>query len=57
MMGKKDKVGMMMAVMMGKKPAKASTKMGNSKKAAMPKMAIPKKGAMSKVKGYSKKMK
>ena len=47
MMGKKNKVGMMMAVMMGKKPAKS----------AMPKMAIPKKGAMSKVKGYSKKMK
>ena len=46
MMGKKDKVGMMMAVMMGKKPAKASTKMGNSKKAAMPK-----------IKSYAKKMK
>lgn len=46
MMGKKDKVGMMMAVMMGKKPAKASSKMGSYKKAAMPK-----------VKSYSKKMK
>jgi hypothetical protein len=46
MMGQKNKVGMMMAVMMGKKPSKASSKMGNYKKAAMPK-----------VKSYSKKMK
>jgi hypothetical protein len=46
MMGGKNKVGMMMAVMMGKKPAKGSYKMGNSKKAAMPK-----------VKSYAKKMK
>ena len=46
MMGKKDKVGMMMAVMMGKKATKASPKMGNYKKAAMPK-----------VKSYAKKMK
>ena len=46
MMGQKNKVGMMMAVMMGKKPAKNSSKIGAYKKAAMPK-----------VKSYSKKMK
>jgi hypothetical protein len=47
MMGKKNKVGMMMAVMMGKKPAKS----------AMTKMATPKKVSMSKVKTYPQKMK
>lgn len=45
MMGQKNKVGMMMAVMMGKKPSK-SLKMTTSK---MPKKSV--------VKGYSKKMK